>query len=259
MRKILTIKIPKPCHEDWNKMTPEEKGRHCSVCQKKVFDFTSKTDEAIIKTIEQEGNVCGRYLNSQLNRTLILSRKEKNSFASFAASGMLALLSISSQNLTAQEKPNTIKIDTILRPSIKNKTVSSIVETKLIEGTIVDDTKMPLPGVNVLIKGTNIGTQSDFDGNFSIKVKQGDVLIFFYVGMETKQVIISDFKNLNIELEMSEFLMGELVVMGAIQKQSSFITKQKDKRYRIRNGEIERAAIGKFLFKITNVFRKKDK
>ncbi|MEZ4796120.1 MAG: carboxypeptidase-like regulatory domain-containing protein [Flavobacteriaceae bacterium] len=259
MRKTLTLNIPKPCHEDWNKMTPQEKGRHCSVCQKKVFDFTTKTDEAIIKTFEQEGNVCGRYLNSQLNRTLILSRKEKNSFASLVASGLLALLSISSQNLSAQEKPKTVKLDTILKPTADNKIISSIVETKLIEGTVVDDTKMPLPGVYILIKGTNIGTQSDFDGNFGIKVKQGDVLIFSYVGMETKQVNISDFNNLNIELEMSEFIMGEMVVMGAIQKQSSYITNQKDKRYRIRNGEIERTSIGKFLFKITNVFRKKDK
>ena len=32
--------IPNPCHEDWNKMTPEDKGRHCSVCDKVVIDFT---------------------------------------------------------------------------------------------------------------------------------------------------------------------------------------------------------------------------
>ena len=66
MRKAIQLTIPEPCHEDWNTMTPELKGRHCSVCEKTVFDFTTKTDEYIVKTFEQDNKLCGRFKNSQL-------------------------------------------------------------------------------------------------------------------------------------------------------------------------------------------------
>ena len=47
MESKFKITIPKPCHEDWNAMTPEETGRFCSVCTKGVVDFTNKTTEEI--------------------------------------------------------------------------------------------------------------------------------------------------------------------------------------------------------------------
>ena len=43
----LIISIPEPCHEDWNKMQPDEKGKFCSVCQTSVIDFTNKTTDEI--------------------------------------------------------------------------------------------------------------------------------------------------------------------------------------------------------------------
>lgn len=61
------ITIPKPCHENWNKMTPVERGRHCMVCQKTVKDFTEMSNEAILKTLKDTSEeVCGRILVSQL-------------------------------------------------------------------------------------------------------------------------------------------------------------------------------------------------
>ncbi len=47
MNTLFDILIPKPCHEDWNAMTPDEKGRFCSVCTKGVVDFTNKTNQEI--------------------------------------------------------------------------------------------------------------------------------------------------------------------------------------------------------------------
>jgi len=41
------IRIPKPCHEDWATMTPNEQGRHCNACYKTVVDFSSMTDEEV--------------------------------------------------------------------------------------------------------------------------------------------------------------------------------------------------------------------
>jgi hypothetical protein len=55
------IIIAKPCHENWNKMTAEEQGRHCAVCSKVVKDFTNMETKAIVDTLKNtNGEVCGR-------------------------------------------------------------------------------------------------------------------------------------------------------------------------------------------------------
>jgi hypothetical protein len=62
------ISIPEPCHENWNKMTPDQKGAFCKVCNKSVHDFSQKTalevEEILVK--EGEGKVCGRFSIHQL-------------------------------------------------------------------------------------------------------------------------------------------------------------------------------------------------
>ena len=55
-------------------------------------------------------------------------------------------------------------------------------QEKTISGTVSDDVGLPLPGANIIIKETNTGTQSDFDGNFTIDVSVGQTLVFSYVG-----------------------------------------------------------------------------
>ena len=47
MGKKIVLQIQEPCHEDWHKMLPEEKGRFCMACQKKVIDFTGYTDRQV--------------------------------------------------------------------------------------------------------------------------------------------------------------------------------------------------------------------
>ena len=58
-----------------------------------------------------------------------------------------------------------------------------------VDGKVTDvDSSDPIAGVNVVVKGTSTGTASDFDGNFSIAVNQGDVLVFSYVGYSTQEI-----------------------------------------------------------------------
>jgi hypothetical protein len=66
----IKISIPEPCHEDWNKMTPDQTGRYCKACAKGVVDFTSKSKEEIQAFfIQNQGKkVCGRLDSEQLNR-----------------------------------------------------------------------------------------------------------------------------------------------------------------------------------------------
>lgn len=68
--KKLSISIPSPCHENWSNMTPREKGRFCSNCQKVVVDFTKMSNQEIVNHLTSEKKVCGQFRSSQLNRSI---------------------------------------------------------------------------------------------------------------------------------------------------------------------------------------------
>ena len=80
-------------------------------------------------------------------------------------------------------------------------------------GTILDDNGLPLPGANLLEKGTSNGTQSDFDGNFSILVSDTNaVLVISYIGFTTKEVSLNGQTNLTVTLQESATGLSEVVV-----------------------------------------------
>ncbi|MDD7914336.1 SusC/RagA family TonB-linked outer membrane protein [Polaribacter ponticola] len=73
----------------------------------------------------------------------------------------------------------------------------------------------PLPGVSIIVKGTTSGSQTDFDGNFTIeKVKPGDILVFNYLGYTAKEIVIGTVFNLSVELEESSEELDEIIVVG---------------------------------------------
>lgn len=85
-----------------------------------------------------------------------------------------------------------------------------------VTGTIYDQTlNEPLPGVNVYVKGTNNGTSSDFDGNFSINnVNIGDILVFSYISFVTKEVSVVDDSPLKVYMNEDVASLDEVVVIG---------------------------------------------
>ncbi|MDA6068737.1 SusC/RagA family TonB-linked outer membrane protein [Flavobacterium sp. AC] len=80
-------------------------------------------------------------------------------------------------------------------------------QERAVSGTVSDNTGMPLPGVSVLVKGTKTGTQTDFDGKYSIKAAPNQILIFSYIGMKAQELPASSasvnakLKNDSVELE----------------------------------------------------------
>ncbi|WP_424495064.1 SusC/RagA family TonB-linked outer membrane protein [Salinimicrobium sp. GXAS 041] len=71
---------------------------------------------------------------------------------------------------------------------------------------------MPLPGVNVLIQDTNRGTVTDMDGNYSIAVEEGDVLVFSSIGFQTKEVLVLEQEVIDVALQMDLQNLDEVVV-----------------------------------------------
>ncbi|MEC7771779.1 MAG: TonB-dependent receptor [Bacteroidota bacterium] len=79
----------------------------------------------------------------------------------------------------------------------------------------VSDSSGPLIGVNVVVKGTTIGVSSDFDGNYSIEVPQGeDVLVFTYIGYQKQEVEINGRSTIDVVMEPDAQSLSEVVVVG---------------------------------------------
>ena len=74
-------------------------------------------------------------------------------------------------------------------------------QEKTISGTVSDDTGIPLPGVNIIVKGTTTGTQTDFDGNYNINASVGDVLTFSYVGLITVEQTVGTSNTINVTMQ----------------------------------------------------------
>ncbi|MDA8728929.1 TonB-dependent receptor [Flavicella sp.] len=72
----------------------------------------------------------------------------------------------------------------------------------------------PIVGANVLLKGQNSGTSTDFDGNFQISANKGAVLVFSYIGFETQEVVLADQKSIQIVLKPNTAALDEIVVIG---------------------------------------------
>ena len=85
-------------------------------------------------------------------------------------------------------------------------------EQRTITGSVTDEQDLPLPGVNVLIKGTSRGVQTDFDGNYSIQAATGEVLVFSYLGMQTQEVPVGAKSTVNVSLATDAAQLEEVVV-----------------------------------------------
>ena len=89
---------------------------------------------------------------------------------------------------------------------------------------IVSDNSGPVPGVNVLVKGTTTGTVTDFDGKFEISANNGDVLAFSYVGYLTQEINYTGQPSINVLLEEDAAILDEVVVVGYGTKKKSLVT-----------------------------------
>lgn len=211
MKKPIQISIPSPCHENWDAMTPADKGRFCASCQKTVFDFTNSSDREIASVLKNTNNACGRFRTTQLDRDLLIP-KEKATIWMAASAAVVSFLTIGNHTISAQTPVNTeqhvsetddIKVGKVAAP-----------QKRIITGTVLATDGLPVPGTNVIIKGTEKGEITDFDGNFTIEADNGDILRFAFVGMKDNEITVTDQQNYQIVLIYDEelvYMVGEIV------------------------------------------------
>ncbi len=83
-----------------------------------------------------------------------------------------------------------------------------------ITGTVTDDMGAPLPGASVLVKGTTNGTQTDFDGNYTITASSDAVLVFSYIGFKRQEIPINGQSTINVQMAEDASQLSEVVVTG---------------------------------------------
>jgi TonB-linked SusC/RagA family outer membrane protein len=104
-------------------------------------------------------------------------------------------------------------------------TVAGFAQANLLSGNVSDASGQGMPGVTVLVKGTNNGSITDLDGNFQINVTSGNVLQFSYLGYESQEIIISNQTSLKIMMKEELTVLNEVVVIGyGVQKKKDLTT-----------------------------------
>ena len=92
-----------------------------------------------------------------------------------------------------------------------------------ITGNVADDNSLALPGATVVVEGTSNGVTTDFDGNYSITASSGDVLVFSFVGFDSKSVTVGNSNKINVMLNTSNEL-EEVVVTGITTRDRKRLT-----------------------------------
>lgn len=142
------------------------------------------------------------------------------------------IVSVENSEGDITEVLNAIFANTNVTHSIVDKQIilsdgsrSTAQQSSPVKGTIIDDLGEPLIGVNIMIKGTSDGTISDLDGNFTLEVRQGDVLVISYTGYTTQEITIGESRTLNITmLEDSQQLEEVVVTALGIKRQTKSLT-----------------------------------
>ncbi|WP_231372754.1 carboxypeptidase-like regulatory domain-containing protein [Aureivirga sp. CE67] len=242
----LKIQIPNPCSEKFENFTPTEKGGFCQSCQTEVIDFTNMSKEEIQDYFKDKTkqSICGHFKKSQLSappiKQKITSLQPRFKYYGAASAFGFSILSFLTPNNTlAQENKNqTHQIET---SEIQKQTEQTKQFT--IKGTVSDEVETLL-GASVVIKGTSRGTETDFDGKFTINASVGDTLVFSFVGYYDKEVLITGEENpliLNIVLEDGGQLLDGFIITGEASTDQVYQSKPT------------------FFQRVKNIFKRKEK
>lgn len=228
MKNQFRLEINELCSKNFTDFTPTKAGGFCHSCTKEVIDFTEMSSQEIINYFKEntDKNTCGRFADYQLGNYVETKHKSK-SYSFWKGVGLACLSLFTFNTIQAQEVKPKIEVASNVKQSQK---INQEKRNITIKGTVVDESG-PLPSANVLLQGTTIGVETDFNGNFEFpkKLKEGDVLLFSFVGMETQKVVItnkhttSKINQLHITMKSDScMLLGKVAVKKVYKSNKKF-------------------------------------
>ncbi|MCL6104017.1 MAG: SusC/RagA family TonB-linked outer membrane protein, partial [Bacteroidetes bacterium] len=104
-----------------------------------------------------------------------------------------------------------------------NKVLAEQQSTKKINGKVTDESGMPIPGISVVVKGTQIGVTTDIDGNFSLSIPEdAKIVVFSFVGMKSQEIPVTNKTTINVVMQEESIGLEEVVAVGyGTQKKAS--------------------------------------
>lgn len=183
-------------------------GQYKSIDKVQVrIDRGSTTLGQFFKSIERQTPFSFLYDNSHINSSAIIQLQgDSGSVENY-------LRQISNQsNLRFRQVNNGIDVKE--DPKLPYITVSTQNNGVQIKGVVVDQSGAPIPGVTIIVQGTTQGTVSDVDGNYSLEVPSGSVLVFSFIGYEQQVIEIGSQSEINVTMLESLSALEEVVVVG---------------------------------------------
>lgn len=223
--QTITLQIQNPCHENWDQMLEEEKGKFCLACQKTVVDFTKMSDAEVVNFLsEYKGSVCGRISKDRLNVPLSNRIKTYGSPLHRFAAGLLL-----SFGLLNPIQAQTLKLKTEQHPlnqQVKSKDTSGG-RTSIISGKITDASgKKALEGVSVQELNSSKTVYTDKNGYYRLELNENETgeniqLSFYKAGYEEMLVSNLNFSKKEIVMNKrlnkeTDHIKGDVMIMGKI-------------------------------------------
>ena len=232
MNSQIKISIPEPCHEDWNKMIPNEKGRFCESCSKTVVDFTTMLpDDIKYYFLENRGkSICGRMKQSQLDSIVIqIPSRVLYSQTNYQHYFLLSLFVVMGTTLfsCADKNGNKQKIDKIEIVEDTNNVETS--DVKSIDSNKIPKIKFSKP-ISILCGEITKNKESKVDievagNNSNVVSKEEDIIYYGGIGMEVKAEFVGgldkfySFIKQNYRLpQNTENLNGEIRALFVVEK-----------------------------------------
>lgn len=248
--KQLSLSIPKPCHENWAAMTPEDKGRFCGACQKTVIDFTAMSDRELAQFFKKPaGSVCGRFDNSQLNRVVDVPRKRLPWIKYFFGIALPALLfsrkaaaqggvrqtmgrvdpaaAVCKKPLpeTVAGKRKELRTDTVQPEPLRMGFVSSkmkVMAARIFKSQITNANGEPVPFASVMASEEGRAVAADSLGMFSITYfKLPLTMEVSSIGYQRQTVVYNGEERSSIVLQQadhSDTMLGVVAVKSVRKK-----------------------------------------
>jgi TonB-linked SusC/RagA family outer membrane protein len=177
------------------------------------FKAENKRIVEVLKEIEETSNFRFFYQNEQVNVERRVTLKVNNATVEeilddvFKGQGIGYKVMEDFLILLTPEKQTLEKFG--------NRAAEPQQQQKVVTGKVTDTLKQPLPGVSVVVKGTKLGTVTNFDGEFSFSIpSDAKTLVFSFVGMKPKEVEIAGQRSFVVSLEEENVGLEEVVVVG---------------------------------------------
>lgn len=238
-KKAVKLAIEEPCHEDWNTMTPQEQGRYCGVCSKVVVDFTNMSDREVLNLLDttKNGDTCGQFTQTQLQKTYHYPVQETNSFSLRAVllgatlTSVLGLEScrpnkhvvgkISSFQTMQSANEDTLRNEELM---VRGNMIATYnhQDDKRITGKVMGEGSIPLQGATVQLfssKDLALGSsRTDEKGIFSLALDWKKEPTYYRIsrpGFESIDVVINQQPTLSdVEYTLME---SELMIKGKVK------------------------------------------